>query len=185
MIRSDVRRDPATQEQLSQDQQHVVRADPAGHYRGQTLARVLVEHSENPKGPSVVRPICHEVIRPDVMAVCGPEPEARPISAPQSGSLRLLVRHLEAFVPPNRIHAILSHVPALASQEIRHRTVAVPPILLGEGDDPLAQPRSLVIRLRHVPRGGPDLADRPTRSTLGHLEHRDGVPHGFAPAGRA
>jgi hypothetical protein len=30
-----------------------------------------------------------------------------------------------------------------------------------------------------------DLDDRPTRSMLGHLEHRDGVPHGFAPAGRA
>jgi hypothetical protein len=42
-----------------------------------------------------------------------------------------------------------------------------------------------LIRPRHVPRGGPDLADRPTRSTLGHLEHRDGVLHGFAPAGRA
>ena len=119
------------------------------------------------------------------MAVGGPEPEARPISAPPSGSRRLLVRHLEAFVPPDRLPGICSHVPALASYEIRHRTGAVPPILLREGDDPLAQPRSLVIRLRHVPRGGPDLADRPTRSTLGHLEHRDGVPHGFAPAGRA
>ena len=32
---------------------------------------------------------------------------------------------------------------------------------------------------------GPDLADRPTRPALRHMEHGDGVPHGLAPAGRA
>lgn len=84
------------------------------------------------------------------------EPEARP--------LRLLLRHLEAFLPPNRIHAILSHVPPLISQESRHRTVAVPPVLLGQCDDPLAHSRALVSRPRYVPIGAPDLANRPTRS---------------------
>jgi hypothetical protein len=132
-----------------------------------------------------VRPIRHEVIRPDVMAVRGPQPETRPIGVPASRSLRLLRGHFEALLSPDRIHAIFPHVPALAPQEIRHRAVAIPPVLLGQGDEPLAQPLSILIRPRHVPRGGPDLADRPTRSTLGHLEHRDGVLHGFAPAGRA
>lgn len=130
-------------------------------------------------------PICHEVIRPDVMAVRGPQPEARPIGAPKSRSLRLLRGHLEAFVPPNWVHVIFAHVPALTPQQIRDRSVTIPPVLLGQCDDPLAQPRSILIRPRHVPRGGPDLADHPTRSTLGHLEHSDGVLHGVVPASRA
>jgi len=88
-------------------------------------------------------------------------------------------------VPPNCVYAIFPHVPALVSQEIRHRSVAIPPVRLRERDDPLAQPLLTRVQPWPVPIGGPDLADRPTRSTLGHLEHRDGVPHGFALAGRA
>ena len=79
IIRPNMRRDPATQKQIRQDQQHVWRADPAGYHRDQTLACLRVENLENSKGPAVVRPIRHEVIRPDVIAICGPQPKARPI----------------------------------------------------------------------------------------------------------
>jgi len=81
-----MRRDSVTQEQIRQDQPHVLRADPSSHHRGQTRSRVFVDDVQNPKGPTVVRPIRHEVIRPDVMAVGGPQPEARPIGAPESGA---------------------------------------------------------------------------------------------------
>src|SRR5712692_7137760 len=180
-----MRRDSATHEQIRQDQQHVLRADPSSHYRGQPLARIRVENIENPKGPAVVRPIRHEVLRPDVMALCGPPPQARPLGAPKSGSLRLLRGHVEAFVPPHCVHALFAHVPALTPQAIRHGSVAIPPVLLGQCDDPLAHLLSKQIGPWHVPRRGPDLADRPTRPALRHLEHGDGVPHGLALAGRA
>ena len=185
MIRPNRRRDSVTQAEIRQEHQHVLRADSPGHHRSQTLSGVLGENLKHPQGPAVVRPIRHEVRRPDVMAVRRPQPEARPLGPPESGSLRLLRGHWEAFFTPNRIHASSPHIPPLASYEIRHRAVAIPPVLLGQREDPLAQPRSIVIRPRRVPRGGSDLADRPTRSTLGHLAHRDGVLHGFALAGRA
>lgn len=178
-------RDPATQEQIRQDQQHDVRADPSSHHRGQLLAVVLVENVENPKGPTILSPIRDEVIRPDMMAVRGPQPEARPIGAPESSALRLFRWHFEAFVSPNCVHAIFAHVPALASQEIRHGSVARPPVLLGQGDDPLAQPLLTRVLLGPVPIGGPDLADRLTRPAFRNVEHRHSMPHRFAPAGRA
>jgi hypothetical protein len=140
---------------------------------------------KNPQGPAVVRPIRPEVLRPDVMAVRRPQPEARPLGPPESGSLRLLRGHLEAFFTPNRIHASSPHIPTLASYEIRHRAGAIPPVRFGQGEDSLAQPLAIGMRLRHVPRGGPELADCPTRPALRHTEHGDGVLHGFAPAGRA
>jgi len=132
-----------------------------------------------------VRSIRDEVIRPDVMAGRRPQSEARPIGTPESGPLRLLRGHLEAFFTPDRIHAISPHLPTLASDEIRHRAGAIPPILLRQRDDALAQPLVIGIGLRHVPIGGPELADCPTRPALRDTEHGDDVRHGFAPAGRA
>lgn len=88
MIRPNRRRDSVTQEQIRQAHQHVLRADSPGHHRSQALSGVLVENMKNPQGPAVVRPIRHELIRPDVMAVRRPQPEARPLGTPESGSLR-------------------------------------------------------------------------------------------------
>jgi hypothetical protein len=132
-----------------------------------------------------VRPIRHNVIRPDVMASGGPQLEARPIGAPEPGSRGLLLRHVEAFLPPDRLHAILPHVPPLLPHQIRDRAIPIPPLLLGERDDPFAHRLLTRVPPWPIPIGGPKLADRPTRSPLGHVEHGDGMPHGFAPAGRA
>ena len=63
---------------------HVLGSDPLGDKRGQTLSRVFVEEVQNPKEPAVVCPIRHEVRRPDVRAVRGPQLEARPLVAVQS-----------------------------------------------------------------------------------------------------
>ena len=143
IIRPNMRRDSATQEQIRQDQQHVVRADPSGHHRGQTLACVLVENIENPEGPAVVRPIRHEVIRPDVIAVrraaAGGTTHRRArvwlASAASLGTLRPSCRQI---VYTRSLPTSQPSTP----QEIRHSSVAIPPILLGQCDDPFAQPRS-------------------------------------------
>jgi len=184
-MRPNRRRDSVTQAQIRQEHQHVLRADSPGHHRSQTLSGVLVENLKNPQGPAVVRPIRHEVRRPDVMAGRRLQPEARPLGPPESGSLRLLRGHWEALLSPDRIHAIFPHVPALTPQEIRHRAVTVPPVRFGQGEESLAQPLAIGMRLRPVPRGGPELADCPTRPALRHMEDGDGVLHGFAPAGLA
>ena len=114
-----------------------------------------------------------------------PEPEARPIGAPQSSALRLLLRHRQAFVPPDGIHAIFPHLPAFALEHPCHRAVPIAPILLREGENPLAQPLLTRVSLGPVPIGGLDLADRPTRPAFRDVEHGHGMPHRLAPAGRA
>ena len=113
------------------------------------------------------------------------QPEARPISAPEPGAFRLLLGHWETFLPPNRVHTIVAHAPPLLPQEIRDRTGPIPPICLGERNDSLAHRLLTRVQPWPVSIGGPELADRPTRSTRRHVEHGDGVSHGFTLAGRA
>lgn len=88
-------------------------------------------------------------------------------------------------MPPQRVHAIFAYIPSLEPQEIRYRAVAIPPVRLRQRDDPLAQLLLPRVQPWPVPIGGPELADRPTRATLRHGEHRHDMPHGFAAAGRA
>jgi hypothetical protein len=146
-----------------------VRADSPGHHRSQTLSGVLGENLKNPQGPAVVRPIRHEVRRPDVMAGRRPQPEVRPLGPPESGSRRLLRGHVEAFFTPNRIHASSPHIPPRASYEIRHRAVAVPPVRVGQGEESLAQPRAI----------GTAAARTERRTGTGRLPDTPGAPtHG-------
>ena len=115
----------------------------------------------------------------------GPEPNARSIGAPQACSVGLLRGHLEPLVSPQCMHAIFADVPALRPQEICHRAVPIPPVRRRQCDNPLAHPLLVWGQPWPIPIGGPELADRPTRPTLGHVEHGDAIPHGFAAAGRA
>ena len=62
--------------ELTERLQHIVRPEPSGHYDRQTLPAVFIQHRQHLQRPTVVRPIRHEVIRPDVMAVQGSKPDA-------------------------------------------------------------------------------------------------------------
>ena len=114
-----------------------------------------------------------------------PQTDTGAIGAPEPGPLGLFGRHVEAFVSPDGLHAILPHVPALLLSEPRHCARAIPPILVGEGDDPLAHPCLTRVRLRPGSITRSDLPDGPTRPTLGDLQHGDRLPHRLAPTGRA
>ena len=67
---------PWLDKELTERLQHIVRPEPSGHYDRQTLPAVFIQHRQHLQRPTVVRPIRHEVIRPDVMAVQGSKPDA-------------------------------------------------------------------------------------------------------------
>jgi len=114
-----------------------------------------------------------------------PQPAARSVGPPESGALGLRRRHVESLLSPDGLHAILPHVPALAGSQPSHGALAIPPVLFRQRDDSLPHPLLTRVQLGHVPIAGPDLADRPTRSTLRHVQHRHRMPHCVASAGRA
>ena len=64
---------------------------------------------------------------------------ARTIAQPQPPSWPLLLRYLQPFASPDPLHSILAHRPPRMLQQRRDASVAVPPILHRQGQDPLRQ----------------------------------------------
>ena len=85
-------------EEIGQDLEHVVGSDLSSHLDCQTLPRVLVDHGQQLQGSTVVGPLTHEVVGPDMILVQRPEPDARAVAQPQPAPFRLPPGHLEPLL---------------------------------------------------------------------------------------
>ena len=153
-------------EQIGQHLEHVVRADLASHHDRQALPRVLVQHCQQLQRTPVVRPRGHEVVRPDVAPIQRPQPDARSVVEPQPTSLRLPLRDLQPLLPPDPLHPLVVHPPALDAEHVRDASVAVAAESTRESHD-ITSERPLVTR--HFPRpalGRAWLPEHPARSPL-------------------
>ncbi len=153
-------------EQIVQHLEHVVRADLASHHDRQALPRVLVQHCQQLQRTPVVRPRGHEVVRPDVAPIQRPQPDARSVVEPQPTSLRLPLRDLQPLLPPDPLHPLVLHPPALDAERVRDASLAVAAESTRESHD-ITSERPLVTR--HSPRpalGRAWLPEHPARSPL-------------------
>ena len=100
---------------------------PPGHADRQALVRELVDHVEHPVLPSVVRAIFDEVVRPHVIAMLRPEPEARAISQPKPAALELFGRNLQPLSSPDPLDPLVIDDPPrrrpLAERQLRNEAV--------------------------------------------------------------
>ena len=136
-------------EEIGQHLEHVVGSDLASHHDRQALPRVLVQHCQQLQRTPVVRPRGHEVVRPDVAPIQRPQPDARSVVEPQPTSLRLPLRHLQPLLPPDPLHPLVLHPPALDAEHVRDASVAVAAESTRESHD-ITSERPLVTR--HFPR---------------------------------
>src|SRR6187402_3072623 len=79
-------RHAAQDEQVGEHVDDVDGLELASDADRQALVRELVDDVEHPEPPSVVRPVLDEVVGPDVVAMLGPQPDARSV-----GTVRNLV----------------------------------------------------------------------------------------------
>ena len=149
--------------------QHVVRAQLPRHVDGQALARPLVHHHQEPQRQSLVRAGQDEVIRPYVVLPLWPQPDAAAVVQPQPAAARLFPRHLQAGLPPDALHPLVVHVPALVSQHSRDPRRPVSAVHRCQLDDPPGQRRLVVPHTRRVPLHRPRLAEHAARAALAHL----------------
>lgn len=122
-------------EKICQTIEHIIRVKTAAHYNGQTLSGVLINHGEHFKGPPIMGTGSHKVIRPNMVSVCRPKPNAGSIIKPQTASFGLLLRDLEPLLTPDAFYAFMIDLPAVLSQKSCNTTVAVPTILTGKSDN--------------------------------------------------
>ena len=131
----------------------------------------LVDDSEDPELATVVRAHLNQIVRPDVPRILRPQPDAGAVVQPQPAALRLALRHLQAFTPPDPLDPLVVHPPARRMQHRGHPAVTVAPVLLGQRDDVAGQ-RLLVIRPARATQAlrRPVLAKHAAHASLGHRE---------------
>jgi len=111
--------------------------------------------------------ISHEVIRPDMVSMSGPQPYTGAVSQPKPAPLGLLLGHLEPFLAPDALYTLVIHPPALTPQKGRDPTVAITTILAGQLDNLAPKCLFIVFDLELETLGGPRLADNLADSSLG------------------
>jgi hypothetical protein len=100
----------------------------------------LVDDVEHSVFPSIMGPVFHEVVGPNVIPVFGPKPDARSITEPQPAALGLPAWHLQSFAQPDPFDSFVIDQPARVSQQRRDLAVTVAAIETGEFDDVGGQP---------------------------------------------
>src|SRR5271155_4172649 len=84
---------------------------PPFHPEREALAGVLIDQCQNLQLAPVVRERGDEIVAPDVVAMCGPEPDTRTVVKPQTPSRTLLLWYLQPFLPPDPLYPILADRP--------------------------------------------------------------------------
>jgi hypothetical protein len=141
-----------------------------------------LEHAEL---ACILRAILNEVIRPDVIGMLRPQPDARTIVEPEPALLRLLVWHCEPLPSPVPLDRLLIHKPAGVSQQGCDAPGAVAAILGGQGNDVGRQSRFILRLLGDLALEGAMLAQNPTGQPFRDAILGDHVIHTGATAGGA
>ena len=98
---------------------------------------------------------------------------------------RLFLRHFQPLASPEPFHAFVIHSPALAPQERRDASIAVPPILRRQLDQPRDQAGRVVGHTAVVPLRRPRLRQHPTGPSFRDAQVVPDMVHRLASSGRA
>jgi hypothetical protein len=137
----------------------------------QTLVCKLVDQVQHAVLPSVMGPILHEVIAPDVIGPFGSQPDAGSVRKPQTPSLGLFGRHLEPLPPPDPLDPPVVDNPAGGrAQEFCDPPVAVASILTGKHDGIGSEPILIASPARNTSLRRTMLSQHAADPPLGQLQ---------------
>ena len=89
IVRADERRDATQNELIRKSVDDIHRVEFALNPDRQAFPCELINQVQRSKRPPIIRAAMHEVIRPDMVRMLSPEPDARPIVEPQAAPFRL------------------------------------------------------------------------------------------------
>ena len=114
-------------------------------------------------------PVFHEVVGPDVIAVLGPQPDARSVIEPEPAPLGLLAWNLQPFAQPDPFDPLVIDQPARVPQQRRNLAVAVAAVLPSKLDNIGGQPFFVFTAPRYPALCRAMLAERRASTTLGDV----------------
>jgi hypothetical protein len=165
-----VARHAAQDEQVGEHVDDVDGLELASDADRQALVRELVDDVEHPEPPSVVRPVLDEVVGPDVVAMLGPQPDARSVRQPEPSAFGLLPGDLQPLASPNPLDPLVVDEPACSAQQLGDLAVAVASVLPSKLDDVGAEPLLVVSTTRDLALRRAMLAERRAGATLGYTQ---------------
>ena len=136
VVAADVARYTTRRHAPRETHEYVVALERPRDIDRQSLTRVLIDDHQHPYGTTVRRPRLNEAVRPDVIAVPWTEPHAAYVVEPQTVTLRLLSRHLQALLPPAPLGTLVVHLPPFTPQVRRDPRCPVPSVDRRQFDDP-------------------------------------------------
>ena len=163
-------RHPAQDEQVREHVDDVDGLELASDPDGQALVGELVDDVEHAEPPSVVRPVLDEVVGPDVVAMLGPQPDARSVRKPEPSAFGLLPRDLQPLASPDPLDPLVVDEPACSAQQLGELAVAVASVLPSKLDDVGAEPLLVVSTTRDLALRRAMLAERRAGATLGYAQ---------------
>jgi hypothetical protein len=140
VVRPDVGGDTAQDEQVRQRINDLSRVQLPLHSDRQAFPAVFVQDVERSERFPIMGSVMHEVIRPDMVAIFGPEANTRAIVEPKPSFLRLFHGHFEPLTSPQALNTLVVHQPTCIPQQSRNPTIAVATILAGQLDHVCDQP---------------------------------------------
>ena len=105
-----------------------------------------------------------------MIAMLGPQPDARSVVEPQPPTLRLLAWNLQPLAQPDPFDPLVIDEPARVPQQCRDLAVAVAAIETSEFDDVGGQPLFVFTAPRYPALCRAMLAERHTSATLGDMQ---------------
>ena len=153
VVRTDVTRHAAKNEEVGQDVDHVDRLELAIDADRQAFMGELVDDVEHPVFAALMGAILDEVVGPDVIGILGPQADAGPVCQPQTAAFLLFLGDLQPLPFPDPLDPPVTDRPAGLPQQGSDLAIAIAAILAGELDDIgcqlfgiLSAPRGLALR---------------------------------------
>jgi hypothetical protein len=172
----------AQDEEIGQDIDHVDAFELTRDPDGQAFMGELVDNVEHPEAPPVMGALLEEVVGPHMIAMHGPQPDARAVRHPQSPAFGLPARNFEPLTPPDPLDPLGIDEPAGITQQRCNLAIAIAPVLTSELDDVGGQPLFVIPAPRRLALCRAMLSENRTGAALGDRQFSSDMLDAGAPA---
>ena len=108
----------------------------------------------------------HKIVTPHMIDVLGAVADTRAIIEPDTSPFLLSRGNLQAFRPPDALHALVIHPPTVTPKQFCHPTIPIAPINRSQLDDTPGQPILIATQYGLSSLSGPRLSKHPAKTSL-------------------
>jgi len=128
VVRPDIIRHPLYDKQITEHIQNIIGFEFITHTQRQTLARVFINHRQDPDFLAVREPLGNKIVRPHMVLPVWSEAYAGPVIQIQPAPLLLFLRDFQALFTPDALHPFMVYPPAFGAQQGCNSFIPVPTI---------------------------------------------------------